>query len=439
MASLAEATSSRITKTCPLCGEKFGCAQGQPGCWCEAVVLRRETLAEIRSATAGCICPTCLAGFADRELVRGDQETGGADETARSAVWAKALPHSAVRSRGVTAMWAAIAAVFLAGALLLGLATGAASIGPASILASVLSHLQLFHVASPLSTVDEAILWQVRAPRVVLAALVGGMLAIAGSAYQGVFRNPLADPYLLGVAAGAGLGATVAIAYLSGGSDIGLLLPLAAFAGAVVAVAGAYVLGRSAGGVRGTSTLILAGVIVALFMTAIQTFVQQQRSDTLRAVYSWILGGFGTADWHAVVVVLPYIAISSAVILLHRRVLDVLRLGDEEAASLGIDVRRARLVLVLVATVGTAAAVAVSGLIGFVGIIIPHTIRLLVSPSYRAILPLSLLAGAGFLILADALARTILAPSELPITVVTAFFGAPFFAVLLRTSRRLVM
>jgi iron complex transport system permease protein len=214
---------------------------------------------------------------------------------------------------------------------------------------------------------------------------------------------------------------------------------LAAFAGAALAVAGAYVLGRSAGGVRGTSTLILSGVIVALFMTAIQTFVQQQRSETLREVYSWILGGFGTADWHAVAVVAPYIAVSSAVILMHRRVLDVLSLGDEEAASLGLDVRRARLLLVLVATVGTAAAVAVSGLIGFVGIIVPHTVRLLVSPSYRAIIPLSLLAGAGFLVLADVLARTLMSPSELPIGVVTAFFGAPFFAILLRTSRRMVL
>jgi iron complex transport system permease protein len=438
MARLAEQTPARITKTCPLCGKQFGCAQGRPGCWCEAVVLQRETLAEIRARADGCICPACLSGFAEKERSRhSDAEVAG--ENPAPTIWAKALPHSAVRSRGVSALWALIALIFLAGALLIGLATGAASIGPASIIASVLSHLHVFHISSPLGRVDEAILWQVRAPRVVLAALVGGMLAIAGSAYQGVFRNPLADPYLLGVAAGAGLGATIAIAYLAAGSGIGLLLPVAAFAGAVVAVAAAYVLGRSAGGVRGTSTLILAGVIVALFMTAIQTFVQQQRSDTLRAVYSWILGGFGTADWQAVVVVAPYIALSAGIILLHRRVLDVLSLGDEEAASLGIDVRRARLVLVLVATAGTAAAVAVSGLIGFVGIIIPHTIRLLVSPSYRAILPLSLLGGAGFLILADALARTILAPSELPITVVTAFFGAPFFAILLRTSRRLVM
>jgi iron complex transport system permease protein len=172
-------------------------------------------------------------------------------------------------------------------------------------------------------------------------------------------------------------------------------------------------------------------------MTAVQTFVQQQRAQTLREVYSWLLGGFGTADWHEVLLVVPYIGISSAVILMHSRVLDVLSLGDEEAASLGLDVRRVRLLIVLITTAGTAAAVAVSGLIGFVGIIVPHTIRLLVSTSYRAIVPLSLLAGAGFLVLADVIARTILSPSELPIGVVTAFCGAPFFAILLRTTRRI--
>src|SRR5439155_7997392 len=149
----------------------------------------------------------------------------------------------------------------------------------------------------------------------------------------------------------------------------------------------------------------------------------------------WLLGGFGTAGWHEVALVAPYVAVSSAVILLHRRVLDVLSLGDEEAGALGLDVRRVRLLVVVAATAGTAAAVAVSGLIGFVGIIVPHTIRLLVSTSYRAIVPLSLLVGGGFLVLADVLARTVLSPSELPIGVVTAFFGAPFFAVVLRTTR----
>jgi iron complex transport system permease protein len=349
------------------------------------------------------------------------------------------LPALAVRSRGIQPLWGSATLVFLAGALLLGLAIGPAQIGPGAIIRSLVAHLDMFHRSSPLSAADEAILWQVRAPRVALAAMVGGMLAIAGSAYQGVFRNPLADPYLLGIAAGAGLGATLAIAYAAAGSDTGLLLPVAAFGGASLAVAGTYVLGRSAGGARSTTTLILAGVIVALFMTAAQTFVQQQRSETLREVYSWILGGFATADWQSVAVITPYIVLSSGVILLHRRILDVLSLGDEEAASLGIHVRRTRLVLVIAATAGTAAAVAVSGLIGFVGIIVPHTIRLLVSPSSRAIVPLSLIAGAGFLVLADALARTILSPAELPIGVVTAFFGAPFFAILLRTTRRMGM
>jgi iron complex transport system permease protein len=351
------------------------------------------------------------------------------------AVSAGAVPDAAVRARAVPPLWAAAGTAFLFASLLLGLTIGPARIGPTAILASLLSHVSFAHLPSPLGSVDEAILWQVRAPRVALGALVGAMLAVAGSAYQGVFRNPLADPYLLGVAAGAGLGATLAIASSGSGMYNPVLLPLAAFGGASVAVAAAYVLGRSTGGAHATTTLILAGIVVALFLTAVQTFVQQQHSDTLREVYAWILGGFGASDWSAVALAAPYVAVSSLVILLHRRVLDVLRLGDDEATSLGINVGRARLAIVVAATIGTAAAVAVSGLIGFVGIIVPHAIRLLVSPSYRAIVPLSLLCGAGFLVLADVLARTILAPAELPIGVVTAFFGAPFFAIVLRSSR----
>jgi iron complex transport system permease protein len=170
-------------------------------------------------------------------------------------------------------------------------------------------------------------------------------------------------------------------------------------------------------------------------MTALQTFVQQQRTDTLRDVYSWLLGGFSTSTWGDVGVAAPYIVVSSIVLVLHRRILDVLSLGDEEAASLGINVGRVRLLVVAAATAGTAAAVSMSGLIGFVGIIVPHTIRLLVSTSYRAVLPLSLVVGAGFLVLTDVLARTVLSPQELPIGVITAFFGAPFFALVLRRSR----
>jgi iron complex transport system permease protein len=340
-----------------------------------------------------------------------------------------------VRARGLPPRWGVLASLFLVASLLVGLAVGPVGIGVGAIVDSAVAHLPLVHAHSSLDATRDAILWQLRAPRVVLAMLVGAMLATAGAAYQGTFRNPLADPYLLGVAAGAGLGATAAIAYGSAQKGGGWLLPVAAFGGAVVGVTAAYILGRSVGGVRSTGTLVLAGVTVAAFMTAVQTFVQQQHSQTLQNVYSWLLGGFGTASWHDVALVLPYIVVSSVVIVLHRRVLDVLSLGDEEAAALGLNVRRVRLIVVAAATAGTAAAVAVSGLIGFVGIIVPHTIRLLVSTSYRAIVPLSLLVGGGFLVLADVLARTVLSPSELPIGVVTAFFGAPFFAVVLRTTR----
>jgi iron complex transport system permease protein len=338
----------------------------------------------------------------------------------------------AVRARGIPPRWGLCALAFLLGSLVLGLGIGPVSIGARPIAESALSHAPFLHVHSPLNQAQDAILWQLRAPRVALGALVGGMLAIAGSAYQGVFRNPLADPYLLGVAAGAGLGATLAIAYGFGGHE---LLPLAAFGGATIGVGAAYVLGRSVGGARTTGTLILAGVTVAAFMTSLQTFVQQQHSQTLREVYSWLLGGLATADWHDVALAAPYVVVSSTVLLLHRRLLDVLSVGDEEAAALGIEVRRVRLLIVAAATAGTAAAVAVSGLIGFVGIIVPHTIRLLVSTSYRAVVPLALVVGAGFLVLTDVLARTILSPAELPIGVVTAFFGAPFFAIVLRTTR----
>jgi iron complex transport system permease protein len=327
-----------------------------------------------------------------------------------------------VRARGLPALWLAGALCFLAGAVLLGLVVGPSRIDVLSVLG----------IGSPLDRTEHAIVWQLRAPRVVLAALVGGMLAIAGSAYQGVFRNPLADPYLLGVAGGAGLGATVAIGY---GSANAALVPPAAGIGAALAVAGTYAIGRSLGGVRSTGTLILAGVTMATFLAALQTFVLQQRSQNLREIYAWLLGGFITADWHDVRLAAPYIVVGSVVILLHRRVLDVLSLGDDEASALGMNVRRARLVIIAAATLGTAAAVAVSGLIAFVGIIVPHAVRLLVSTSYRAVVPLSLVAGGGFLVLADVLARTVLSPQELPIGVVTALCGAPFFALVLRLTR----
>jgi iron complex transport system permease protein len=325
-------------------------------------------------------------------------------------------------------------AAFLVGSMLIGLLVGPVHLGVGAVARSALSHLPFSDVRTSLSDTEEAILWQLRAPRVVLGVLVGGMLALAGGAYQGVFRNPLVDPYLLGVAAGAGLGATLAISY--GGATVHHydLLPLAAFLGAALGVTLAYLLGHAAQS-RSPAALVLAGVTVVSFLTAVQTFVQQQHSESLQEVYGWILGRLSTAGWHDVALVAPYIVVSSILILLHGRLLDVLSVGDEEAATLGVNVARVRLVVVVAATVGTAAAVAVSGLIAFVGIIVPHFVRLAVGTSYRIVLPLSMLFGGGFLVLADVLARTIISPAELPIGVVTAFFGAPFFAILLRTSK----
>jgi iron complex transport system permease protein len=340
-----------------------------------------------------------------------------------------------VEARGVSLRAGLVTVAFLVAALVIGLAVGAVPIGVGTILRSILAHVPFLHVHQP-AVFDRDILWQVRAPRVVLAGLVGGMLAVAGASYQGVFRNPLCDPYLLGVAGGAGLGATLAIVYASAAAAGSTwTVPLAAFVGALAAVIVTYALGRSVGATQMTGALVLAGVTMATFTAAVQTFVQQQHTQQLQNIYSWLLGGFSTATWRDVAICLPYIAISSLVLVLHRRVLDVFSLGDDEAASLGIDVPRARLAIVVAATLGTAAAVSVSGLIAFVGIIVPHTIRLLVSTSYRAVVPLSLIAGAGFLVLADVVARTVLSPAELPIGVVTAFLGAPFFAVVLRTSR----
>ena len=344
-------------------------------------------------------------------------------------------PAALVSARGLAPLWIGAAVAFLVAALLIGVLVGPIDLGLGRVLASVGARLHVPGARSSLSPTDDAILWDLRMPRVVLAALVGGMLALSGATYQGVFRNPLADPYLLGVAAGAGLGATLAIAYLPEGLRGRQALPAAAFLGGSFAVVLTYSVGRSAGRARDAATLVLAGVTVASFFTALQTFVQQQNADTLQQVYTWILGSIPSSGWSDVVLILPYVVVASALILAHRRVVDVLSLGDDEAASLGIDVRRVRLTLVVAATIGTAAAVAVCGLIGFVGIIVPHAIRMLSGTGYRVLLPLSLIVGAGFLVLADVIARTALAPAEIPLGIVTAFFGAPFFALVLRTTR----
>jgi iron complex transport system permease protein len=317
-------------------------------------------------------------------------------------------------------------------AVLLATAVGPVRISLGEVFSTLLGHVPFLHFHSAAPAVDQAIVWDVRLPRVVLAALVGAMLAAGGASYQGVLRNSLADPYLLGVAAGAGLGATVAIVAGHGGS---LVLPVAAFAGAVLAVALTYVV-AAAGGERSSGyAIILAGVAVAAMLTAVQTYLQQQHTEEIRQIYNWLLGSFAVASWSDVRLVLPYIALSAAVLLAYRRILDVLRVGGEEAGALGIHPERTRLIIVAAATLGTAAAVSVSGLIGFVGIIVPHAVRLAATASYRVVLPVSMISGAAFLVLADLAARTVQSPTELPISVVTAIIGTPFFLLVLRSRR----
>jgi iron complex transport system permease protein len=323
-------------------------------------------------------------------------------------------------------------------ALVVAVAVGV-SVGPAGLSVPMVGEALLarlpWHPALSVPAVDVTIVWQVRLPRVVLGALVGAMLAGGGAAYQGVFRNPLADPYLLGVAAGGGLGATMII--VTGASPA--LLPPAAFAGAGAAVVVTYLLGvtgRSESTTGGaTASIVLAGVAVAALLTAVQTYLQQEHTQDLQQVYSWILGSLSLATWSDVTLILPYAAVAAALLLAHRRLLDVLRVGEVEASSLGVDIARVRLTVVIAATLGTAAAVAVSGLIGFVGIIIPHTVRLMGGASYRIVLPVSMIGGAAFLVLADVAARTAQSPAEVPIGVITALAGAPFFLFVLRSRR----
>jgi ABC-type Fe3+-siderophore transport system permease subunit len=349
------------------------------------------------------------------------------------------LPASARPRRRRPGLVLALAGLTLVVALLAGVWVGALPLDPGAVVATLLDRLLGplgIDVPGGLSGTEEAVLLQLRLPRVLLAALIGAGLAIAGAAYQGVFRNPLADPYLLGAAAGAGLGATLAIAYspVQSIGPIGIV-PLAAFAGALVGVGSALVLGTLAGGAH-SPTLLLAGIAVAAFLAAAQTLVQQQNTDDLREIYGWLLGQLGKAQWSDVVVVLPYLCAASIVLLLCGRALDVLAVGDDEAASLGVHPGRLRLMVIVAASLATAAAVAVSGLIGFVGLVVPHIARRFVGGSHARVLPVSLLIGGAFLVLTDIVARVVVAPAELPIGVVTAFVGAPFFAGLLWVGAR---
>ena len=331
----------------------------------------------------------------------------------------------------------------IAGAVVLCALVLGAMIGPAGpawwrVPLALLDRLPLVGVDSGVSDQQWNLIWEIRMPRVLLGGLVGAMLSVAGASYQGVFRNPLVDPYLLGAAAGAGLGATIVLTVARDEVSSWPIdpVPSAAFVMAVATVLVTYTVGAAFGRSSRTGvTLVLAGVAVVSMVTAIQAFLLQRNTDVVREVYSWILGRLSTATWGDVRLVAPYVAVATVVLMLHRRQLDLLRVGDDEAHALGASVARVRVVVVVAATLGTAAVVSVSGLIGFVGIVVPHFVRLTTGSSYRTVLPLSVAFGAAFLILADIPGRVLTDPAETPIGVVTALLGGPFFVYVLRTRQ----
>ena len=314
---------------------------------------------------------------------------------------------------------------------------GAVHIPPLTAIKIVVDKTPFVDVTSDWPRSWDNILWQIRLPRVVLAGLVGAALAIAGATYQGLFRNPLADPYLIGVSGGAGLGAALVLVtsvpfYFHGLS----LLPLAAFGGALAAVSVAYVIARQSDGLP-LATLLLAGIAIAYLTSAATSFLMIHDNPDVRPLMRWLLGGFIGTQWRDNLIVLPYIIPGVVVMMAYSRILNMLQVDEDEAKQMGVNVERTKLTLISVATLTTAAAVSVSGLIGFVGLIAPHTVRLLWGYDHRSLLPMSMLVGAGFLILADLVARIVVSPSELPVGIVTAFCGAPFFLYLLRRRRRL--
>jgi len=298
------------------------------------------------------------------------------------------------------------------------------------------SHLPFVGTIGNWPDTTDTIVFDIRLPRVLLAGIVGAALAVAGSVYQGLFRNPLADPYLIGVSQGASLGAVIGILLplTVFGSNI---VPILAFMGALIAVSVVYAIAR-VGKTLPVTTLILAGVAIGAFLTSVTSYLILVSGDKVHAIISWMMGEFSGTTWTQVAIVFPYVLIGVVFILFFARPLNVMQLDEEQAQHLGINVERTKLILLVASTLITAAAVCFVGTIGFVGIIIPHAVRLIWGPDHRSLLPLSALAGAVLMILADTASRTIMPPTEIPVGVITAFLGAPFFLFLLRRRKKAV-
>ena len=335
-----------------------------------------------------------------------------------------------VRDRPI--LLVALGVVALFGALILGVGVGSVAINPADTIA-ILGHRFLgLDIPKTWSDATETIVVDLRLPRVLTAMLVGCALAVAGTTFQGLLRNPLADPYVLGTASGAALGAAIAVlipvrfVIL----EFGLIQGLA-FVGALASITVVYKLSRQ-NGLAPMTSLLLTGYAVGSLLAAGLAMAMYLSGAALRQIFTYLLGSFDAATWPRFLATMPIILIASVAIMLRARSLNGLLLGEQAAAHLGIDVRRERRILLALASLVTAAAVAISGLIGFVGLVVPHVVRLIVGPSARLVLPLSAIGGAALLAYADIIARV---AGGIPVGVVTAILGAPFFLVILRSAR----
>jgi len=313
---------------------------------------------------------------------------------------------------------------------------GAVAIPLGELLGMLASRLPGLSIARDWAGSSETIFFQIRLPHMLLVTLTGAALSASGAAFQGLFRNPLADPYLIGTASGAGLGAVVAMALREQGWLTGLyLVPAAAFLGALATVGLVYLMAysRDAGS---TTTLILAGVAVSSFATALTSFLMLRSQGELRRSLAWLLGGAAMTGWDPVLAASPYVFVGLGILLTVGHALNVLQFGDDQAGQMGLPVRRVKRIVILAASLATAAAISFSGIIGFIGLIVPHVVRLWCGPDYRRLIPLSLLGGASALLLADLLARLVLAPQELPVGIITSLAGAPFFIWVLKRYQR---
>lgn len=338
---------------------------------------------------------------------------------------------SPARRRGATVLiWAAVGLLI---AFIASFAVGPLRLPPMEVLQAIGVKLGLADPAS-VSTRDLAVVWQLRIPRALLGAMVGAALAMAGASLQGLFGNPLADPGIVGVTQGAALGAVSAIVLGAGAFGV-WTLPLAAFAGAGGAITLTYLLARPGQG-TGTATLLLVGIAIAAFCSAMIGFLTYIASESeLQSLVFWQMGSLAQADWMDVVAVAPVFVLGTIALLRLATPLDMLALGERQAQHLGLDVKRTRLKLIAFSALLVGAAVAFAGSIGFVGLVVPHVVRLLVGPGHRWLLPVSAVAGALLIVVADTAARTLDPPSEIPLGLFSAALGAPFFLWLVMRQR----